>query len=68
MLEYEFEKVPCGRGVFVGRIPGEQHREIILRRGREGWRFAGWIPTLQQGQGYIAEIDLIFEREQGGQA
>ena len=32
MLEYTFEKVPCNRGVFVGKIPKEQHREMILRR------------------------------------
>ena len=73
MLEYEFEIVQCdygsGYSLFGGiGLETDGHREIILRRGREGWRFAGWIPTLQQGQGYIAEIDLIFEREQGGQA
>ena len=61
MLEYTFEKVPCDRGVFVGKIPKEQHREMILRRA-EGWRYAGWIPT-QQINGGITELDLIFERE-----
>ena len=62
MLEYTFEKVPCDRGVFVGKIPKEQHREMILRRAAEGWRYAGWIPT-QQINGGITELDLIFERE-----
>ena len=62
MLEYTFEKVPCNRGVVVGKIPKEQHREMILRRAADGWRYAGWIPT-QQINGGITELDLIFERE-----
>ena len=62
MLEYTFEKVPCDRGVFVGKSPKEQHREMILRRAAEGWRDAGWIPP-QQINGGITELDLIFERE-----
>ena len=65
MLEYEFESVPASRGVFVGKTLGYQ--EVILRRAAEGWRYAGWIPS-QQVDGSITEIDLIFEREQGGEA
>lgn len=65
MLEYEFEKV-TGGGFWATVV--DSHREVIQRRARQGWRFAGWIPTKQKGYGYIAEIDLIFEREQGGQA
>lgn len=65
MLEYEFESVPSDRGVFVGKTTG--HQEVILRRAAEGWRYAGWIPSKQLNGG-IMEIDLIFEREQGGQA
>lgn len=65
MLEYEFEKV-TGGGVFSTVVDG--HREIIQRRAKQGWRFAGWIPSKQKGYGYIAEIDLIFERETEAQA
>ena len=72
MLEYEFETVQCdfegGYSLFGGfGLETEGHREIILRRAAEGWRYAGWIPS-QQVDGSITEIDLIFEREQGGQA
>ena len=72
MLEYEFETVSCdygsGYSLFGGvGLETDGHREIILRRGAEGWRYAGWIPT-QQMNGSILEIDLVFEREQGGQA
>lgn len=60
MLEYEFEKV-TGHG-FASTVI-DDHRDIIQRRAGQGWRFAGWIPAKQKGYGYIAEIDLIFERE-----
>lgn len=66
MMEYEFESVPSDRGVFVGKTP-ERYRDIIRQRAAEGWRYAGWIPSKQLNGG-IMEIDLIFEREQGGQA
>lgn len=65
MLEYEFEKV-TGGGFWATVVNG--HQDIIRRRAKQGWRFAGWIPTKQKGYGYIAEIDLIFERETEGQA
>ena len=65
MVEYAFETVAADEGFFVGKTTG--HREAILRRAAEGWHYAGWIPT-QQMNGSILEIDLVFEREQGGQA
>ena len=65
MLEYEFETVSADRGFVVGKTIG--HRETILRRTKDGWHYAGWIPS-QQVNGAVTEIDLIFEREQEGQA
>ncbi|MEY8387309.1 DUF4177 domain-containing protein [Oscillospiraceae bacterium 38-13] len=65
MLEYAFERVPGG-GLFVTEFTN--HREAIQRRAAEGWRYAGCIPARQSGHGVIMELDLIFEREQGGQA
>lgn len=65
MLEYEFETIAANRGFFVGKTTA--HRETIVRRAKDGWRYAGWIPS-QQVDGAVTEIDLIFEREQGGQA
>lgn len=66
MMEYEFETVSVHHGFAATRI--SDHREIIRRRQKQGWRFAGWIPTGQRGYGYISEIDLIFERETEAQA
>ena len=64
MLEYEFEAIAADRGFFVGKTTG--HREAILRRAAEGWRYAGWIPT-QQMNGSVLEIDLVFERGTEGE-
>jgi len=61
MLEYDFEEIPGGRGFFVGKT--EQHREVILRRAADGWRYCGWIPVQQTGNGVVTSLDLIFERE-----
>ena len=65
MLEYEFEAVAADKGLFIGKTT--DHREAILRRAAEGWRYAGWIPT-QQMNGSVLEMDLVFERETEGQA
>ena len=73
MLEYEFETVACdfggGYSLFGGvGLETEGHREIILRRGAEGWRYAGKKKKKQRAGGFIESIELIFEREQGGEA
>lgn len=71
MLEYDFYTLSTAYGTgynpFVGgiRIDTEGHREVILDKAREGWRYVGYIPTVQRASGQIDEIDLIFEREQG---
>lgn len=65
MLEYAFETIAADQGFFVGKTLG--HQEAILRRAAEGWRYAGWIPA-RQVNGGVTDIDLVFEREQGGQA
>ena len=73
MLEYEFETVSCdygsGYSLFGGvGLETDGHREIILRRGAEGWRYAGFVPKKQRAGGFIESIELIFERETEGQA
>ena len=65
MVEYAFETVAADEGFFVGKTTG--HRETILRRA-EGWRYAGFVPKKQRTGGFMESIELIFEREQGGQA
>ena len=41
----------------------EDYRDIINKRARNGWRYAGYLPTKQRGTGHIQSMDLIFEKE-----
>ncbi|MGN8889148.1 DUF4177 domain-containing protein [Dysosmobacter sp. HCP28S3_G4] len=71
VLEYEFETVDCdnasGYRLFGGvGLETGAHRETILRRAVEGWRYVGWIPRTQRAGGFIETIDLVFERETPG--
>lgn len=67
MYIYEYETVSSdlsGYGLFGGAaFANKEHREIIHARARDGWRYVGFIPTLQRGTGHIEEMDLIFEKE-----
>ena len=59
MYEYEYVSV-VGEGIVATKF--QEHREIIDRRAKEGWRYAGWIPA-HISSGEIVQIDLIFEKE-----
>ena len=66
-LEYDFETLELSAGGYslfggVG-IQLEGHREVILRRAQEGWRYAGWLPLQQRATGHVETIELIFCRE-----
>ncbi len=68
MKEYEFVtwKTEYGTGysLFGGfGIGTSGHREVIRQKAQDGWRYVGYLPTLQRASGQIDEIDLIFERE-----
>ena len=64
--EYEFERMELtagGYSLFGGvGIHLEGHQEVILRRGREGWRYAGFLPVEMRASGQIDQVDLVFER------
>ena len=59
MYTYEYERVYT-KGVM--RLKIEDHKEVIARRAEGGWRYVGWIPTIQSN-GFIGEMDLVFEKE-----
>lgn len=68
MLEYDFEEISCDNGSgysLFGGIGLETcgHREAIVRRAAEGWRYAGCIPRKQRAGGFIVSVELIFVRE-----
>ena len=67
MLEYEFETVQCDYGAGYSLFGGvgletDGHRETILRRAAEGWRYAGFVPRKQRAGGFIESIDLRRRR------
>lgn len=38
------------------------HQELIHARAAEGWRYCGCIPVKQRAEGYITQVDLVFEK------
>ena len=71
MMEYDFVSLDTeygtGYSLFGGfRIDTMGHREIILEKAAQGWRYVGYVPTAQHASGQIDTIDLVFEREKEG--
>ena len=60
MYEYEYVTV-IGEGVMATKY--REHREIIDRCAKDGWRYVGYVPVHLNGYGVPAQLDLIFERE-----
>ena len=60
MYEYEYATVTA-EGVVSTKF--KEHREIIDRRAKEGWRYVGYVPVHLSSYGVPAQLDLIFERE-----
>lgn len=67
MYKYEYETVNCdfgGWGLAAGNVYSiDNYRSIINQRAEDGWRYAGYIPTMQRGTGHIQKLDLIFDKE-----
>lgn len=45
-----------------GVFKSGNHREIINKYSKEGWRFVAAIPKSFKGYGQIASYDLVFEK------
>lgn len=39
------------------------HREVIEKYAKEGYHYAGFVPTLFGPSGKMIELDLVFEKE-----
>ncbi len=64
MFIYKYHRMTTkvsGLGITEYRF--EKLRDVINRYANEGWRYVGFVPVLQRGNGYIEEIELIFEKE-----
>lgn len=65
MFKYSYVKIDNGWGTSDGKFFCiNDYQKIIDKKGSEGWRYAGFIPTLQRGMGYIEKMVLVFEKEE----
>ncbi|MGL5329819.1 MAG: DUF4177 domain-containing protein [Peptostreptococcaceae bacterium] len=58
MYKYMYIEVKVG-----GMFKTDEHRDIIDKYSKEGWRFVGNVPKGSGSYGQIKAIDLIFEKE-----
>ena len=68
MYEYIFISLDTEFATGWGPVDGfrtttDGHREIIQTWAAQGWRYVGYVPTVQGAEGRIKTIDLIFERK-----
>lgn len=47
----------------AGTFRSSEHRELIDKYSKEGWRFITAVPTVFSGYGLIKRFDLVFEKE-----
>ena len=64
MYKYEYVKLGAKKGFNSANFV--QHREIIDDYAQRGYRFVGYIPTKEVSFGMLVEIDLVFEKCEGG--
>lgn len=64
MFIYKYHRMTTKvSGIGITEYRFENMRDVINRYANEGWRYVGFVPVLQRGNGYIEEIELIFEKE-----
>ncbi len=62
MFEYEYERIACNGFGVVG-VKYEEHREIIDKYSKRGYRYVGFVPVEVVNHGFPIKLDLIFEKE-----
>lgn len=60
MKEYKYVAIHTGN--LIG-ARSDNHREIIDKYAKQGYRYVGYIPTVMSDYGKIKDMDLIFERD-----
>ena len=64
MFIYKYHRMTTKvSGIGITEYRFEKWRDVINRYANEGWCYVGFVPVLQRGNGYIEEIELIFEKE-----
>ena len=64
MKQYEFVNVPYT--MRIGFADLLEHRQIIQKYAKLGYRFVGSIPTDLAKEGFPLHVDLIFEKDEDG--
>ena len=64
MFIYKYHRMTTKvSGIGITDYRFENMRDVIDKYANDGWRYVGFVPVLQRGNGYIEEIELIFEKE-----
>ena len=67
MYKYEYVSVSAEMEGYLAKFNNvlslSDYREIIDQKAAQDWRYVGWIPTRESREGYIRDLDLIFEKE-----
>lgn len=64
MFIYKYHRMTTKvSGIGITEYRFENMRDVIDKYANDGWRYVGFVPVLQRENGYIEEIELIFEKE-----
>lgn len=64
MFIYKYHRMTTKvSGIGITEYRFENMRDVIDKYANDGWRYVGFVLVLQRGNGYIEEIELIFEKE-----
>ena len=67
MYKYEYVTVSAEMEGFLAKFNNklslEDYRKIIDERAAAGWRYVGYMPIRESMEGYLRDLDLIFEKE-----
>ena len=60
---YEYVRIKLEKsGLLLAGTKNTRHQEVINSYAQKGFRYAGYIPTLNDSTGLVLEMDLIFEK------
>ncbi len=62
MYKYEYVTVNYDLSVVSRKLT--EHKDIIDRYAKNGWRFVGAVPTVYGPNAYLSKADLVFEKEE----
>jgi len=61
MTQYEYVNI---KNATFWTAKSFEHREVIDKYAKKGYRYVGFIPTTIEGYGRITSFDLVFEKDE----